>query len=369
MYENYTTRAPQRKPTAGDGARRLPTLRYTSVVRLPGAAITEAPPAATAPFQQRSWSTMLAALLAALSALGYGTGQFLTQLGLRHGRVRSPQALLINLTAATILLVGVLAVSWTVQEVTLDWRGVAYFAAAGVMAPFAGRSMNFMAIQRVGATRTASLGMSENFFAAALAWILLGQSLSTTTLLGIAVLVVGMVLFINETARAFSRTQATEGGDAATRARRGRSAAAGVVFGLISGFFFSTAGIFRELGLDLLPSALLGATVGTGVALLVNLGNVLRAGQLRGVFRVSWRDALPLALSGIVASAGMVSFFFALQLGGGLAVSTALKNLTPLFTFGLSALFIAHLERVSLRLGLLVLGVVAGAVVMTLGRM
>ncbi len=308
---------------------------------------------------------MLAAMLAALSALGYGTGQFLTQLGLRHGRVRSPQALLINLTAATTLLLAVLAVSWTVQPVTLDWRGVAYFAAAGVMAPFAGRSMNFMAIQRVGATRTASLGMSENFFAATLAWILLGQSLSTTTLLGIAVLVAGMVLFINETARVFARSEDT---GSETKRSRAKGAAAGVAFGLTSGFFFSLAGIFRELGLDLLPSAILGATVGTGVALVVNLANVARAGQLRGVFHVAWRDALPLALSGLMASGGMVSFFFALQLGGGLAVSTALKNLTPLFTFGLSALFIAHLERVSLRLGLLVLGVVAGAVIMTVGR-
>ncbi len=308
---------------------------------------------------------MLAAMLAALSALGYGTGQFLTQLGLRHGRVRSAQALLINLTAATVFLLIVLAISWTVQPVTLDWRGVAYFAAAGVTAPFAGRSLNFMAIQRVGATRTASLGMSENLFAASLAWILLGQTLSTTTLFGILVLVAAMVLFINETARGFTRSAHT---GIAGGMRGGRSAAAGVGFGLISGFFFSLAGIFRELGLEFLPSALLGATVGTCVALLVNVGNVVRAGQLRGVFRVPWKDALPLGLSGLTASAGMVSFFFALQLGGGLAVSTALKNLTPLFTFSLSALFIAHLERVSLRLGLLVLGVVAGAVVMTLGR-
>lgn len=311
---------------------------------------------------------MLAVTLAALSALAYGTGQFFTQLGLRHGRLRSAQALLINLTAATIFLLLLLGISWAARPVELDWRGVAYFAAAGLMAPFAGRSLNFMAIQRVGATRTASLGMSENLFAAALAWVLLGQALSTTTLLGIVALVAAMVLFINETARVFTHTQVAESVHGVTRTERARSATAGIGFGLTSGFFFSLAGIFRELGLDLLPSAFLGAAVGTCVALIVNLGNVIRAGQLRGVLHVRWRDALPLALSGITASAGMVSFFFALHLGGGLAVSTALKNLTPLFTFGLSALFVAHLERVSVRLGLLVLGVVAGAVVMTLGR-
>lgn len=317
---------------------------------------------------------ILAAMLAALSALGYGTGQFFTQLGLRHGRVRSPQGLLINLTTATVFLLLALAIWWSVRPVALDWRGVAYFGVAGLLGPFAGRSLNFMAIQRVGATRTASLGMSENLFAGALAWTLLGQGLSTTTLVGILVLVTGMVLFINETAGAFVRARAAGPGEGAGPGRRtvdlssGR-AAAGVAFGLSSGFFFSVAGVFRELGLDLVPSALLGATVGTFLALAVTASNVTRMGQLHGVFRVPRRDALPLALSGIMASAGMVSFFAALQLGGGLAVSTALKNLTPLFTFILSALFIARLERVTLRLGLLVAGVVAGAVIMTVGRL
>ena len=315
---------------------------------------------------------MLAVAFAALSALAYGSGQFMTQLGLRHGRVRAPQAILINLTAASLVLAVALAVAWAVDPVDLDWRGVFFFAVAGLLGPFAGRSLNFLAIQRVGATRTASLGMSESLFAAALAWLILGQSLSTLTLLGVVVLVVGMGLFVNETGRSFGQMRAAlpaESGGATvdTSLPAGRTTV-GTAIGLASGFLFSIAGIMRQLGIDLVPSAVLGAAVGTFVAMLVTLVNVVRARQFGGVFRVEPRDAVPLATSGVLASTGMVFFFLALQLGGGLAVSSALKNLTPLFTFALAALFIARLERITVRVGVLVAVVVAGAVIMTLGR-
>ncbi len=315
---------------------------------------------------------MLAVALAVLSALSYGSGQFLTQVGLRHGRVRAPQAILINLTAATLLLAVALAVAWAVYPVDLRWSGVIYFAVAGLLGPFAGRSLNFLAIQRVGATRTASLGMSESLFAAALAWMILGQTLSALTLVGVVVLVVGMGLFVNETGRTFRQVGAplpVEGGGVAidTSLPTGTTAV-GTAIGLASGFLFSIAGIMRQLGIDLVPSAVLGAAVGTFVALLVTLINVVRARQLRDVLRVEAREAVPLAMSGVLASAGMVCFFLALQLGGELAVSSALKNLTPLFTFALAALFLAHVERITARVGLLVAVVVAGAVIMTLGR-
>lgn len=296
----------------------------------------------------------------------------MTQLGLRHGRVRAPQAILINLVAGTLMLLLALGVVWVVAPVHLELRALTYFAVAGLLGPFAGRSLNFLAIQRVGATRTAALGMSEGLFAAALAWIILGQTLSALTLVGVVVLVTGTALFVNETGRSFRRsvggTSAEDRDPTADPPRPAPRVAAGVAIGLASGLLFSIAGIMRQLGIDLVPSAVLGAAVGTTVALLVTLANVVRTGQLPGVFRIKTHDAAPLAASGVLASAGMVCFFLALQLGGGLAVSSALKNLTPIFTFALAAVFIARLERITVRVGVLVVVVVTGAVLMTLGR-
>jgi uncharacterized membrane protein len=51
------------------------------------------------------------------------------------------------------------------------------------------------------------------------------------------------------------------------------------------------------------------------------------------------------------------------------AAATAIKNTAPLFTFGLAAIFLSQFERITMRLGLLVALVVAGAVLTTLGRL
>ncbi len=349
---------------------------------------------------------MITVILAALSAVAYGSSQFLTQLGLRGGRVRSSQALLVNLIAGSICLIAAAGIAWMIDPVPLHPVGVLYYVAAGVIGPFVGRSLNFMAIKRVGATRTASLGMSEGLFAAVIGWVVLSQALSPLTIAGLIVLVAGMVLFIDETGRTLGVP--TEGetppttplptgpaeapalvgihppGDrwrhapgavyALAGMRRmtirvgGRSAVFGALFGLGSGLFFTLAWLLRVLGLEYLPSSVIGAAIGTSVALLVTLAMVARGGRLREVSHMSRRDAVPLAASGVTAAAAMVSFFLALELGGQLAVSTALKNLTPLITFTLAALFIARVERISRRLGLLVLLVVVGAVLVTVGR-
>ncbi|MBU2601117.1 MAG: DMT family transporter [Actinobacteria bacterium] len=349
---------------------------------------------------------MITVVLAALSAVAYGSSQFLTQLGLRRGRVRSSQALLVNLIAGSTCLVVAAGFAWVIDPVPLHPVGVLYYVAAGVAGPFVGRSLNFMAIKRVGATRTASLGMSEGLFAAVIGWVVLSQALSPLTIVGLIVLVVGMVLFIDETGRTLGTPRESEtppttplptgpaeapalvgvhppgdrwrdplgAGYAAAGMRRvtaragGRSAVLGAMFGLGSGLFFTLAWLLRVLGLEFLPSSIIGAAIGTFVALLVTLAMVARGRRLGAVFHMPRRDAVPLAASGVAAAAAMVTFFLALELGGQLAVSTALKNLTPLITFTLAALFIARVEHISHRLGLLVLLVVLGAVLVAVGR-
>ncbi|MCL5942396.1 MAG: EamA family transporter, partial [Actinobacteria bacterium] len=224
---------------------------------------------------------MLGVAFAVLSALGFGAGQFLTQLGLRGGRLTALQALFINLAAACGGLVAALAVvSAAFAPPPFSLRGVAVFVIAGLMAPLLGRSINFLAIERIGATRTASLGMSESLFAAVIAYLVLGQAVSYVTAPGMLILVGGSILFINETSRAFGRTGT--GARGSRPAPPGR-AWTGAVLALTSGFFFAAAGVLRQVGMNLLPSALLGATIGTLVAFAVTTLHVIRRRQAGGL--------------------------------------------------------------------------------------
>jgi len=181
-----------------------------------------------------------------------------------------------------------------------------------------------------------------------------------------------MVLFINEIRQTVPVSVPGEGGYALVQARVGSRSLSrsgtGVLLGLASGLFFASANLFRQAGVDAIPSALLGSAIGTAAALLVTGLAVVRARQVRTCLQMSRHDALHFAASGLTSSIGMLAIFWALDNGSTVAVATAIKNISPLFTFVLAAIFLSQFERITARLGLLIALVVAGAVFTTLGR-
>ncbi len=319
-------------------------------------------------------------LFAVLSALGYGASMFFTQMGLKSGKTPVLRGMMVGLLAANVALWCALLVSLLVRPVTFAWDGVVFFIAAGLMAPLLGRTANFMSIQRLGASRGGSLVLSENLFAAPLAFLFFGQTLSLLTVAGIVVIVVGMVLFINEIRRTVPVVPVPVEGECAPMeedapapahvgSRRLSRAGTGVVLGLAAGLFFASANLFRQAGVDAIPSALLGSAIGTAAALLVTGLAVVRARQVRTCLQMPRHDALHFGASGLTSSIGMLAIFWALDSGSTVAAATAIKNTAPLFTFGLAAIFLSQFERITMRLGLLIALVVAGAVLTTLGRL
>ena len=138
---------------------------------------------------------------------------------------------------------------------------------------------------------------------------------------------------------------------------------------MAAGLFFASANLFRQAGVDAIPSALLGSAIGTAAALLVTGLAVVRARQVHTCLQMSRHDALHFAASGLTSSVGMLAIFWALDSGSTVAAATAIKNTAPLFTFLLAAMFLSQVERITARLGLLIALVVAGAVLTTLGRL
>jgi drug/metabolite transporter (DMT)-like permease len=310
-----------------------------------------------------------------LSAAGFGASVFLIQVGLRSGRVTPVQGMFVNLVAGNVLLLTALAIALTGGPMVLHWQGIMYFVAAGISAPLLGRVTIFYAIRHVGSTRAASLAISESLFAGPLAFLFLGQHISWLSGVGIVVIVVGTVLFISETRQTLSTDDGLELVEDGTTAPEptgqdvGRRVGVGVIMALLSGFFFAVAGIFRQYGVDSIPSALLGTAIGTFVALLVStVGLSRRPMVMVSAFRVPRRDLLCFIGSGSLSSVAMLCFFWALDANGTVAISTALKNTSSIFTFFFALIFLARKERVSVRLGVLVVTVALGAGLAALGR-
>ena len=179
------------------------------------------------------------------------------------------------------------------------------------------------------------------------------------------VLLGSTVLFVRETGGKYRATSTITSPPGPWWRSRFR---AGVALAIASALFFAIAGIFRQLGVEALPSAVLGAAIGNVAALAVMLLLFAGAGRLRAPFAVHRKDAVLLLLSGVAAGVGTAAFILALQKGGSVAVTTALKNTQPILTFGLAGLLLARREKLTWRLGGLILVVVLGGVLASLGR-
>jgi len=144
-----------------------------------------------------------------------------------------------------------------------------------------------------------------------------------------------------------------------------RDAVIGRLFGIGAALAYGLSSVLIRQGLAGLAPPLVGAAVAlvSGTMALAVQG----ARDLGASTRQKRKAVVLLLVSGIAASGGIVSNFFALSLAPVVVVSP-LQSTSPLFALLFSHLFLSHLERITLRLILGSLLVVGGIILITLGR-
>ncbi len=313
-------------------------------------------------------------IFALLSGLMYGASDFFIHMGSSGGKANTTQALFVNLVAGNVLLWGAVGISWFAFGLpSFHPAGVLFFIAAGISTPLFARYFIFAAIQRIGASRTASLKVSEALFTMLLAMVLLGNHLSVLSFAGASLLMTGIIVIIQESSQ--FRHEPIKGIRESATAREtaipfpisptgmaswADLASMGSLFALAAGLAAAFGGIFRQMAVQFTPSALWGSAIGTLVALLVTIFSAHRGGHLRN-WPLTSRETWFYSLGGIASSAGMLSFFYALLAGSSVSVTAALKNISPLFTLLLSLVALGAAEGINRRLVGSILLVVVGA--------
>jgi uncharacterized membrane protein len=319
-------------------------------------------------------------LFALLSAAAYGLNDSCIQMGLRTGRATTGQALIINLISGNILIAIITGIYFfTTGFPPLNWGGVLFFIAAGITAPFLGRIFSFSSINRIGATRTTTLRVSETFFTMLIAMVLLKDIIPFMSFVGAIVLVAGIIMLISQTSRktqmaneevATSAEQNINLDEGTQKNERSfvdlvqifyKLINIGILFALISGFFFGLGGVFRQLALSFVPSAILGSFIGTFIALISNGLFTYFSDQLNTDWHITRREIFFFSLGGLGNTTGMLMFFLALIVGGSVSMTTALKNTSPLFTLFLSWIFLRKFEQITLKLVLSIVLVILGS--------
>ena len=231
----------------------------------------------------------------------------------------------------------------------LTLRAVVFFAIAGLVGTLGGRAFYYVAIERIGASRSAPLKSTTPLFATIIAVILLGERPTPGNYVGIVLMVVGIAVV----------TWEANDDDAAGADRL-------LDFGipLFSAFLFGIEPTFAKLGFAEGTPVFVGLILKTG------------AGALGVLAYLRWREGIPsltalrgdrtsmkwYAFAGLSNTVFLLGYYFSLSVAS-VSIVSPIQQTSPLLIVGISAALLPQKEEVTWRVwvaaGLVVLGAIA----------
>jgi transporter family protein len=306
---------------------------------------------------------------ALLSAFGYAGGNVMLRLG---QATRADDSGMFATTLLALVVSGA-AVAWQAPHGTLPrftWAGAGLLALQGLLTAYAGRTLFFMAVRRIGPSRASPFKTVATVVTVGLAVPLLGERLTAPQWLGVAA-VVG-ALFILDGAARLDRTAGPPAAEGAPRPqgapRRTRPAVSGgTALGLASAACFGIGYLVRRLAIVTWPTPFGGMLVGAAVA----MAGVLAVEGRRPGFRRVVRETLTGRCGWYYGTAACQTFA---QLASfvsfdrtSASLASVLSGTQPVLTLLLAAAFLGRSERLRGRTVAAVLLAVAGAAVLSAG--
>ena len=277
-------------------------------------------------------------LLALSAAFGFGVAGVFLKRALQY--VNPFPAAVLSVTFTT-------AVVWTVTLSTTSLDGlltlrIVPFVVAGVIAPGLSRLALFTGIDRVGVARTYAIGATAPLVSVVLAIVALGERPSWRLLIGAAAIVGGGVLL-----------SVGPAGDPSWRRRD-------LAFAGLAALGFAVRDNVTRYGFRDFTDPVLAAAVSTATSVAIMWTSV--AVGARRELRVEWLGLRLLMCAGVAEGFAYVMMWRALA-SGSVAVVSPLTNSHSIFAVVLAALFLRDLERVTWRIGVATVLIVAGVMV------
>lgn len=202
-------------------------------------------------------------------------------------------------TLSVLVTVVVSALIWLVFEGgTLPARedprlveALAFFALAGILVMAIGRSLVFVSIRRLGATRASAVKRINPFFSVLFATVLLGETINGLDATGMALIAAAFALMIRQSFRK---------SDAANQP----PPAVDYMWGVGAAACYASSYVARKFGLEALPLP----AFGTMVSALVGLVAVAVVGIFVKRYRDNVRDIFRNATPATVAAGVAISF-------------------------------------------------------------
>jgi drug/metabolite transporter (DMT)-like permease len=273
----------------------------------------------------------------------------------------------VNLLFCALLLVGQLALSGT--SIGWSWRAVFFFMLGGAFSTYLGRWFFFEAVVRMGSAKASLFNVSSPGFAALIAWIALGESLSPIRLGAILFTILGLAT-IGYVPGMFARSdRPAPRPEAATRANLfAKIKGSTLMLGAGGSMAYAISTVVRGAAIRDWNEPLVGALLGAGTGLLLHVA--LNPGARSVVANLRKADPRGVMLflgCGVLTISAQICSIWSLRY-----IEVALSNLitlsTPLLVIPAGYFLFENKEQLSVRTWIGGTMVLAGVATLTLAR-
>jgi drug/metabolite transporter (DMT)-like permease len=296
---------------------------------------------------------MLPIGLALAASLGFASSAIFARVGMQG--IRPLPSTLISMTVSSVPAV-VLALVFASSNIkALPLVALLWFLGLGAVNFLGGRTLNYLAIDRVGASCSTAILGTTAVFSAIFAIFITGERPHFLVLVGTAGVVIGLVIATGESLhRDWS-------GDRRSMVGYLLAVAAAVSYG---GATVMAKELTQAYGSPLMVS---GFGLLFGLVLLSPLAGRQTIDDLRAS-KPNPGFVVFAGLSGLASAAAVISLYFAVQQGD-VVVVVPVVSINPLITLLLAHIFIAQLERITRQLVVGTTLTVLGVLVVVAGSM
>lgn len=241
--------------------------------------------------------------LAVIAGICFSMSTMLVQRGMR--KATASAGVTVNLLMNNLLFGIMVLVMAGLQDLPpLNMQGVLFAAAGGVSGNLIGRTLSYLGVRRIGSARTTLLMLTQTLFSLVLGMMLLGEVLTWLSLLGVALVMVGVYWLAHERVQREAEVAATTENPAAARHKR---VVQGMILAILAGLAYSAADLFRKAGLHALPSAILTSALGGVAAISAQLIVVTVQGGWRELIHLERTARKNFCLAGLVNGLAVVT--------------------------------------------------------------
>jgi drug/metabolite transporter (DMT)-like permease len=313
---------------------------------------------------------MIGALLSVLSALAFSLSDVLVRRGVVRASA-SQGAFITVLIGVPLFALVALVTGQLMRAGDLPFSAYGYLAAAGIIHYVVGRYFNYAAIGAIGAARAGPVQALALPYSIFVAFVALGEGISLTMGMGIALILVGPLIMVEGTSHPPVQVTPSPPLPVATALRTEAPfqprQAEGYFFAVIAAASYGSSPVFIRAALE----GDSGLSILGGLVSYVAAGALLLASLVIPARRHLIQTLQPTTVR-LFFGAGFAVFmaqmlrFLALSLAS-VAVVTTLLRFASVFTLIFSWVFNRSLERITLRVVLGVLVSVAGAILLIIG--